>query len=806
MPPPVGTSATANGGRNVSVKERGFYRDFRPALNPEEWILDGLYIWPSPKNIPAQDTFNQKLHLPLPPVTLLPAPLHPEWVSSANDTGPFSRLKLDYFTQTPSGGWKEYPKDNAKDWVFYNLAKPTGGSPSSLVSKTEAPKNCGFVIDFKAYGPPHGRATIFSLTYGNDDPDLAFRLNINEDGKGYLARGDGTDPEDRLVEGYLVPNVLGTLYNRWHRIFVFPHSRNRILITSDAGGSILWEDKTLPRGPGLVTQANYVPPITQRAKWRIDSYTKMEVRPNILAFQGNPAGGSLVEGTATPKNRNLIGILTEVAGLAVRQDREYDLLSYPPGRTTGPPLTTSYTTHANPNGTTELKPKLTLQKKATAEEHKYETPQAFRMEMSQPATRQARAGATVDFTPDIIELSHTFDEGMLTGHVKIRNAHLYPQLRDRVNLQYEYREASGMHLLAVMVNPRWTVMGNQQFMEWDLQDERKHLDKVYLGDVNRLDGLALHDAVKLLCHNVGFPDDGSEWDIDAAPSFQVHEPDAAGVDHIVTKSVTVLSKGEADDAPTNLSDSIRSFSEWMDYLVDTYTSSPAYPFKWVWGSWPQLTDEGGDLEFRWKFHFKNPKNFGTTPVFDFFPTGTKAMSMGGRTFQTAYQSYYTEFTPELVEPEFNVLSVTGYDQGERERPITYIWRDKASIKGDTALEDRPTNWLGEERSLIYIDPALNTDEMVRAAGQRIFDRGRLAQLKIEIEAEWQPVITPWSLVRFYNYRQDGTTLEYRTMRVVKIDVGKTQLNDFDTRGYVQLRRCKYTLICAYNTRDGIEVA
>jgi hypothetical protein len=778
--------------RYISVKESGFAFDVRPGASVDKWKFTNTYAWPPPQKFygagPVKVITSAEINSP---ITLMPAYLDPSWETNTSTKKEFAREKLDYYSIV-AGQWTEYPRLHEKDWVHINKSD-TG----TLRSKKPLPANRGLAIHFRAYGPTLGQRTILSIQFGSNDVNKMFTLNINADGKGYLSKGVGSSLQ-KLAEGDLVPNRWGSLTEQWHKVFILPHGRNRILITSSSGGSFMWQDENIPRSEG----GDLISKLTELAYYTIVANQKVAHQIRPIAFTGASEGSEAAKkstGTIEPIDPDLFSTEREPVLAETIQSIEYDRMN----RIILPSHVT-VTYHKNPLTSMKrysVKPVVKLARPNVKEEDIYHSPFFYRGEIRQEALRQQTQDESLDFLTDVIEFNHNQDEKLMTGSIKLKNGHNHGQLKNLFNIPFEWNEDGNVWIKGILTKPTHSVKGNQQFLEMDLQDMQRWLNNTFVADMNRLDGMGIDDAVKALLVAVGFPKDGSWWDIDETPSFVDRKTGE-------TKKSTKLSKGEADDDPTNLTDVVRSVTDWLDYIVDTYTSSSEYPFRWVYGYRPYLNILTGFYEYR--FFFKNPSNFSTTPVKVFWPTHDLAIlpedvGGGGATVETAYRSVHRNLRSYLIEPQFNALHCIGMD--ETQTPIIKYKEDKDSIDASLrylATETKaaqPANWLGEKRYVAMLDSALNTPELVNAALGKLFLRGSRTRQHIEFEADWEPTVRLWDLVRIKSYRANGTSLSTHDYRIIGFKVDhKNDCNEAFAGQYIN-RPTTYVAERWYDERE-----
>jgi hypothetical protein len=214
--------------------------------------------------------------------------------------------------------------------------------------------------------------------------------------------------------------------------------------------------------------------------------------------------------------------------------------------------------------------------------------------------------------------------------------------------------------------------------------------------------------------------------------------------------------------------------------------------------------------YEYRFFFKNPSNFSTTPVKVFWPTHDLAIlpedvGGGGATVETAYRSVHRNLRSYLIEPQFNALHCIGMD--ETQTPIIKYKEDKDSIDASLrylATETKaaqPANWLGEKRYVAMLDSALNTPELVNAALGKLFLRGSRTRQHIEFEADWEPTVRLWDLVRIKSYRANGTSLSTHDYRIIGFKVDhKNDCNEAFAGQYIN-RPTTYVAERWYDERE-----
>ncbi len=782
--PICGIATSTNGIRDISVGQSGYAFDARPGANPDLWLFTNTYAWPKAKKFYGTSSLINDF-LPS-PITLLPATLDPAWEISTDTKGPYARNSLvDY--SIVQGTWEEYPRLTTKDWVIVNKS-----GTGTLRSKKPLPANGGLTVFFRAFGPALNQKTILSIRFGDNNPtgSRVFTLNIDADGKGYLSKGTGPSLQ-KLAEGDLVPNRWTSMQADWHRVYILPHGKNRILITSSSGGSFMWQDSSIPRS----TSNDEVPPLVPTAFFHVVANQKIAHQVRPIAYKGTPTGSGKTRkhfGTVQPIDPTMFSTERTPNLAELIKGKEYDIFQK---GITPADVTVTYNTNAlTTMKRKSIRPTIRLSRPDISEEGIFGTPFFYRAEFREEPIRQATIDQQIDFMLDLSKFSHNQDERLMTGSIEIKNAHNHGALKNVFNIPFEWQESGHVYLRGILTKPTHTVKGNQQKIAFDLQDQMRWADNTFVADLNRLDGMAIDDAVKALLISTGFPKDGSRWDIDESPSFVDRKTG-------VKKKTIKLSKGHADDEPTNLTDVVRTVSDWMEYIVNTYTSAPVYPFRWVYGFRPYFNSITGLYEYR--FYFKDPARFSNTPIKVFWPTTTLAATPtpdgGGATLETAFRSVHRDLTAYLVEPEFNALQVVGMD--EQQKPIIQQFKDDKSIDATLAYGAQPANWLGEKRYVAYLDSALNTKELVTTVGAKLFKRGKVARQRIEFSAMWEPTVRIWDLIRIHSYLANGTTLTTHDYRITGFSVDHTNDCNETFPGQYIVRPARYTAERVYSTRE-----
>lgn len=779
-------------GRWFGSGEPGSAIDIRPGA-PSAGLKvthDGTYAWPvatGPK-----------------PITLQPSLLDTDWGinpatlgldPSAYENSPYGRETLDRFNIV-GGSWNQYGRLHAQDYVWETT---TQSAEVSSVKSYEP--NTAYYFHILPYTPQGQGNLILRASFGSPVASQRLHLNVWDDGKGYLARGDGINPEDQLGTGYLLPAQGGNVGGiGWTKIVVFFHSDKKISVLSNRGKGFTidvpgleWQEPgTIPLYVADPTTVSWepvfkinAPEITPAGKLDILLGPKSLLQAGPVKYKGEPLaylpagtegypkGGSITiqPNSGRPLIENLVGLA--IMTIAINQ------------RVKKVSAATVYVKIPN-SGDKGLKAALT--KDPADDTH---SPQLLRTEVATPSTTGTSTG-TNDSTlsKDLISFSHNHSKDGITGEMTFRYAENYPTYRRLFNIPFQYKENGNVYLEGVIQSPTFKpVSPTSQELSFSFTDETRWLKNTLVASISRFDGFYLDDAVKDILIGAGFPIDGSKWDIDTT---------TATTDG---RKGNKLSKGEGDEKPTNAADAIKSAYDWINYLVDTYTSAEKYPYVWVWG-FQHYLNPGVGLEgtgaYETRFFLKNPDLFSDTPVATFFGNRAWAVTLGSVSHSTAYNYTFDTWNEVITEPECNYLIVSGWktvsgegdeaneDAGE---PVTAVKKDADSANPALAVDLRKANWLGERRHVIVIDSSLNSQKDVDGACAKLFPRLSTAKVRAQMTGEWNPTIKLWDMVRVYHKvgtshdelgttaGGDGTNVAYNDWRVVGYNVQHIQ----DTR-------------------------
>ena len=263
-----------------------------------------------------------------------------------------------------------------------------------------------------------------------------------------------------------------------------------------------------------------------------------------------------------------------------------------------------------------------------------------------------------------------------------------------------------------------------------VRDRWKALENYRFTDTIPLDGLRLKKAFEDVAASAGF--DSTELDVEDAP---------------VTLP-TGSTQGHGDwCVQIEVGDTA---AEWIQRLHEDYAGT------WFLGIVP--TANGPVLRFR------SPEDLGDIAVFTLYDNVAEAIQKltdEGQTSAEArrlcYQRTYRSFRESVLEPEANVVHVTGLDR-RTWRPIHSIRYDSPEKKShDPTLPPslRPENWLGEIRKYAWVDYALATQTETDRAAELL--ARRLTPVRFMAEWEAELMIDPATGVPLW--RGDVVTLD-----------------------------------------------
>lgn len=206
---------------------------------------------------------------------------------------------------------------------------------------------------------------------------------------------------------------------------------------------------------------------------------------------------------------------------------------------------------------------------------------------------------------------------------------------------------------------------------WECGDEWAAMDRYLVADDVPLDGLQLSDVFALLAQMPGYP--ATDMDV-AALDFML--PVRGGASR-GEWAQTIKSGDRAAEVATRLRDEFAGTC--------------------VMGWAPVGTGR--------RFRVRTRSGIGTTPDVTIYSTTEAAEAAVGEAL-APYRVFRT-FKEEAIEPEANLIRVTGWDS-KTGRLFQAVSRDAASMDPTTAPAARPDNWLGEPRRVSQYDPGLTT--------------------------------------------------------------------------------------------------
>lgn len=206
---------------------------------------------------------------------------------------------------------------------------------------------------------------------------------------------------------------------------------------------------------------------------------------------------------------------------------------------------------------------------------------------------------------------------------------------------------------------------------WECGDEWAAMDRYLIQDDVPLDGLALSDVFEMLAQ---------------MPGYASTNMDVADLDY------TLPVRGGA------------SQGEWAQQIKAGDRAAEVAT---------RLREEFcGTTVMGWapvgtgrRFRVRTREGIGTTPDVTIYSTTAAAVAAVGAAL-APYRVFRT-FKEESIEPEANVVRVTGWDS-RTGRMFQATSNDAASMDPTTAPSSRPDNWLGEPRRVAQFDPGITT--------------------------------------------------------------------------------------------------
>lgn len=160
-------------------------------------------------------------------------------------------------------------------------------------------------------------------------------------------------------------------------------------------------------------------------------------------------------------------------------------------------------------------------------------------------------------------------------------------------------------------------------------------------------------------------------------------------------------------------------TEYLRYIIDTYSPYPRWTLRYI------------AREGRWRY---GPHELLQTEKTTFYSHNTR---------REDDKYWYSQINTELEGPEANIVYLIGKD--EFNQYIGNYAVDVDSIECDSA--DRPLNYVGRRKPLVYIDTSINTQEILDYCLRNLFEITREAILWVDWTGPWAPELEPGDNVR-----------------------------------------------------------
>jgi hypothetical protein len=665
--------------------------------------------------------------------------LHPYQLLDEFDayTGQLARMKLAHFHKddgTVSTDWEEVNYRTDKNTFL--MAKTTN---QRLTTSRKWRPNQPFFLRAFPFGPFDKRNTWFELELGKPTRTGTpnFKIVVRFDGSFSLFKDGATTA---IYTDYLAPGGVDrlTLQGKPFEMMILPYRRNQILFWTNQGSYPLYTDYThdslKPNGGSYKDQEGYgrigktdhvitkyghvgikfpsskgyfqLTPVVYKSNASGNGFistrqpVKLPYKPNSEHFPLLPdqeEGGEEREEARSVLDMDIKASLGVIASLnpQIALDGTDDTLDW------------SVVLHGHRNDPTNF-PTLCD-----------ETPFVYGFSYSVPPEEAETADEQRDLTNYIRRFSRTYTEDGSTAELEFKDPlSIDPSYMTALHRVVRiYRETSpGFQdelFYGVATEPEY----DQWALSPDGDDHTPVKFRVYdpwftfettlMKNFRALDGMRLDLAVIELLKKGGWPADRIDVDV----------------------SNVYLPKDERADEKLILSDQIGSLKDQLLMLRDTYTSSNIPPYRRIMDFAPVL-DEG---RMKIKFRFKDPEL-----AADYSSGGQTrtwyASKEEADTAMVTKDDWVRSYTRRMIEPEANYVEAWG--QTPDGTPISVIKEDKQSHNRELEYAERPLNWIGYVRAVIYENPALNTPSQVNAACHALFQRLSSPRLLAEWEGEY----------------------------------------------------------------------
>lgn len=227
--------------------------------------------------------------------------------------------------------------------------------------------------------------------------------------------------------------------------------------------------------------------------------------------------------------------------------------------------------------------------------------------------------------------------------------------------------------------------------EWEGRDSWWILEETRIRDPLPLDGLTIPQAIRALLAVAGISDTTAS---PVSPISDIFD------DGFTVPRGPSPSTGEwgflVDVGPDS------TVASWIRRFMEVYAAD------WWYGFRP-----GASGPVFWAYP---ESELPITPVADLYATIEQAISAGA---PTPERYVWRNYRDEMLEPECNVLRVTGWD-ARLQVPFQVFISDDASRDPTLTPRDRPANWLGYDQEAGYLDPLITNEAVATRLCEKFF--------------------------------------------------------------------------------------
>lgn len=642
------------------------------------------------------DTFIDPITLTL---MLRPRCFYSSWYTS--NTAPYDKLGLGNFGL--AAPWQVTDVTGVGGSVY--LEGPPSASGVPVLTTSAYPKNTGFYIGF--YGYSEGSRYILAEFGWNNTGTLASGTGcrLYSDGSMEVWR-DGV----KIVEGE-ISGAKGSakVENTLLELAMIPCRRRELLIISTMGNGFT---AVMPD----ILESDTNPTITPNTKFWVmmNGTIKFQVAPLVYATSGY-ACSQLIDFASAPPTGATLETYTNPAW-ASGTARVYGDISYRPGNTDAAVVSLT-----EPDGVTAFTPngvKTNCRIKVALSGNGYGTPVIYGVNGG-----YERETAMTD-DADVANLGNSWQR-----------------------IKFDVPETGGSTMAFDLFNPDQTsIVG--------LYDHSNKPTLAYLGDTIFHEGIsepiewtegtaADNDTVTLRSNShitqllkdymfrERFVFDGMlicHASQDCVIRRLIHL--VGGSDYDLNLETATVRAGEIAPAVCGDFAEIADIGEnawaYLSRVMQDYLGG------WWYGEMPVVDTGAPNTQI--KFTTKSPATINAAASkYKFYATTADAIA-DGKPAVDAWRYIYRQHRYHYIAPEGNEIIVTGFDP-RLQLPVQAVKRDAASIDPTTPPSTRPSNWLGQVKSIGLINKAITSQDIANAACQLLYDRCSPARAVHEIEIE-----------------------------------------------------------------------